>query len=214
MSGCFCDVRADKSQGLKSTSKPNFYRGLSARVWSEVVISHPSVLVVQSTIDARVYYYPSEKFTTSSPLLTETYAFIGGKYAFLPYPGVWYVWYDSATSGATVDVLTLDIGDASAAQAYMATGGYAVAAFTQVTLNTAAAQTVLAANPARKYALIQNNGTGPARFRWDGTAPTTTAGIQLLPGASYPFEGPELYRGLIQGIEVSGTPVIDVVEGV
>lgn len=213
MSGCFCDVRANK--GAKNlVAKPNFMSGLAARVWHEIPVAHAAIAEIQSVLDARVYFYPSEKFTTSSPVLTATYEAVGGKYGFLPYPELWYVWYDSATASATFDLNVLDFPNGCAARAYMQTGGYTVAAHSQVTLNTGAAQTVLAANAARKYALIQNNGTGPARFRWDGTAPTAAIGIQLLPGASYPFEGPELYRGLIKGIEVSGTPVIDVVEGV
>lgn len=56
---------------------------------------------------------------------------------------------------------------------------------------TAGGVTILAANSARKGAILVNTGTGNARVTLDGSAPTATHGIQLVPGASltlaYPF---------------------------
>lgn len=56
---------------------------------------------------------------------------------------------------------------------------------------TAGGVTVLAANSARKGAILINTGTGNARVTLDGSTPSATHGIQLVPGASltlaYPF---------------------------
>jgi hypothetical protein len=39
------------------------------------------------------------------------------------------------------------------------------------------------------FAVIQNNGSNPVRWRDDGTAPTTTVGMLLNPGAELDYNG-------------------------
>jgi len=79
----------------------------------------------------------------------------------------------------------------------------------------AVAVSVLAANPARKSAIIQNVGTGPVRVTLDGTAPTATRGLQLQPGQSVSLTQPYvpvlIVRAIREGAVSSSVAVVEVV---
>ena len=79
------------------------------------------------------------------------------------------------------------------------------AALTQVT-GVTSSQGILAANTARKEALIFNNSTANLFLAFTGTAATTAFTVKLAAGASYVLPTP-LYKGVISGIwdAVSGT---------
>jgi len=55
--------------------------------------------------------------------------------------------------------------------------------------------------------VIQNNGTGPVRWRDDGTAPTTTVGMVLPNGSELDYFG-EMTALLF--IAESGAPILDI----
>ena len=57
------------------------------------------------------------------------------------------------------------------------------------------------------YTVIQNNGTGPVRWRDDGTAPTTTVGMVLPNGSELDYFG-EMTALLF--IAESGAPILDI----
>lgn len=72
------------------------------------------------------------------------------------------------------------------------------AALTQVTGVTSSV-TILAANTARKEALIFNNSTANLFVAFTGTAATTAFTVKLAADASYVLPSP-LYKGIISGI--------------
>lgn len=90
-------------------------------------------------------------------------------------------------------------------------------AFTQGRASlTNVAQTLLAANAARRTLTIQNNDGGQAlRYTLGGTTPTASAGFRLLPGASVTIQG-YACTGAINAIMEAATAAtnnIEFVEG-
>ena len=79
----------------------------------------------------------------------------------------------------------------------------------------AVAVSVLAANVARKSAVIHNVGTGPVRVTVDGSVPTPTRGIQLQPGQSInltqPYVPVLIVRAIREGAVSSSVAVVEVV---
>lgn len=78
-----------------------------------------------------------------------------------------------------------------------------------------AAETVIAANAARKGFLVQNveaDGAQVARITWDGSTPTATLGTQLRPGAAVYMESPFCGVAAVQAIAESGTVTLHVTE--
>jgi hypothetical protein len=65
--------------------------------------------------------------------------------------------------------------------------------------NTVGGVLLLAANPARKSALVQNTGTAAIRAAI-GVAPTAARGVQLAAGATMRLERPYIPTGEIRGI--------------
>lgn len=68
---------------------------------------------------------------------------------------------------------------------------------------TAGGVTILAANAVRKGALIENAGTANCRVTIDGSAPTATHGIQLLPGGTLTLQYPYCPALIIKAIRES-----------
>lgn len=60
--------------------------------------------------------------------------------------------------------------------------------------------TLLAANPARKSALIINTGTAPMRVTTDGSAPTATHGKLLTEGSALSLASPYCPVKEVKGI--------------
>lgn len=92
------------------------------------------------------------------------------------------------------------------------TGG----AFTQAepaVTNAAGGVTVLAANPIRRYLLVQNNDAlANLRVTLDGTAPTAAHGIKLLPGGALELTNYSP-TGQVRVIADQATAAVTVVEG-
>jgi len=85
-----------------------------------------------------------------------------------------------------------------------------LAAATKITMPTS----VVPTNPggysqqtAVGLAIIQNNGTGAVRWRDDGTAPTSTVGMVLNPGAELDYTGD---IANIQFILAAAAPILDI----
>ena len=74
----------------------------------------------------------------------------------------------------------------------------ATAALSQVASNTSSV-TILAANTARKEALICNNSTANLYLAFTGTAAANAFTVKLAAGASYVLPT-TLYKGIISGI--------------
>ena len=86
--------------------------------------------------------------------------------------------------------------------------------FTQPAMSAVSA-TVLAANAARRYALIQNDGSADV-YIFLGTPAVAHTGIRLnAGGGSYEISSANgnLYAGIITGITAAGTPTLLVTEG-
>ena len=179
---------------------------LAAGAWSDISIKHPAVIIPLTPPTGQLYARPYDRGTSTTAATLQASAYVCGPVLRLSAPGVWRIWNAGTTA---VNCLVLD-----------ATGtvedswgdGYTVAIHSQVALAAAVATSVLAANAFRRYALIQNNGGGYARITWSGVNPTASTGIRLAPGAAYAFEGKQLVRSVIVGIEET-TTTIDVVEG-
>lgn len=107
----------------------------------------------------------------------------------------------------------------AALQYYADTGGGADSAditSTHTADNTVtnASETLLAANDARKGAIIQNtHGSENVRVRLDGGAATTTNGIQIRPGGLLTLSTPNCPKTAITGIREGSVDVtVHVVE--
>lgn len=61
--------------------------------------------------------------------------------------------------------------------------------YQQIANTTLAASSALTAPNGAKKAVIQNNGSQPARWRDDGQAPTASTGLRLPPGDELVYEG-------------------------
>lgn len=68
-----------------------------------------------------------------------------------------------------------------------------------------AAVQILAANPSRKQAIIQN--TGSANIRVGVIGVTATTGLRLTPNAVYTYTNPNVYQGAIYAIAESSSSV-------
>lgn len=195
--------RADRS-GQRSVEKPNPVSIKGG--WNRIPVIAPSTLVFLAPPQGSVYYRPFDMGDSTSQATLQATCFVAGPSIPLSAPGVWWVY----NAGTSVNGLMID-ATASIDKAWF--DGYLKAAFTRVDMNTAAAQTVLAANAYRRMVAIQNNGTTPVRLRWDGTDPTTATGFRLLGGQTLVMDCCELTRNQIRGIEESGTPQLEVIEG-
>jgi hypothetical protein len=83
---------------------------------------------------------------------------------------------------------------------------------TAATVTNASAQLV-AANSARKYLMIQNNGGGDIFLNFSGAAATTGNGVKLMPGMSWE-SGFYVPRAAVQAIgSIASNPNVIVVEG-
>jgi len=63
---------------------------------------------------------------------------------------------------------------------------------------------ILAADPTRRSVFLQNTGLGNARVVFDGSAPTSTHGLQMAPGDTVKLSGSDA-QALIKGIREAGT---------
>lgn len=70
---------------------------------------------------------------------------------------------------------------------------------------TAGGVTLLAANTARKSAMVQNVGSANIRVTYDGSAPTATHGIQLTPGATLRLSQPNVSQSAVKAIREGST---------
>lgn len=70
---------------------------------------------------------------------------------------------------------------------------------------------ILAANTARKGAIITNPGSVSVYIQQAATGVTTSNGFAIPPGAAFNIDEP-LYTGAISGIVASGTQVVTVAE--
>lgn len=196
--------RADEN-GSRKVVRPNPV-SLKGSDWTAVPVLKPSFLVPLSPPNGVLYARPFDRGDATSAATLQKTSYPGGPSLELSAPGVWYVY----NTGSTVQATMLD---ATGAILEDVVKGYGAAAQTQVTLNGGVAATVLAANPFRRMAAIQNNGSVAVRLRWDGTDPTAAVGFRLIPNTTYIMCGDELSRNLIRGIEESGAPILDIVEG-
>ena len=79
---------------------------------------------------------------------------------------------------------------------------------------TNASGQLLAANAARKYLLVQNNGTGDIYVTLDGTAATTANGVRLAAGGGTMELSTVVPSGAINAIgAIANNPNVVVVEG-
>lgn len=62
------------------------------------------------------------------------------------------------------------------------------------TIGAGAVVTALAANPARRGALVQNTGAGNIRLTEGSTAPTASIGFVIVPNAFYEVRGNDQVR--------------------
>ncbi len=86
-------------------------------------------------------------------------------------------------------------------------------AHTEVTVGVASTQ-IVAANPNRRYLLIQHVGTNPVFLRFDETAAVLNEGFRLTAGEIFEWPGPNnaLYREAVNGIVLAGTEDLLVAE--
>jgi len=219
-----CDAAAlpqARNDAVKRIQEPNLPTTVPKKEWTQFTTEHPGCLFkITTTIDAPVYLAPCRKLPGSSPDLTQAIPFVDGKHCIAPYPGDWYVWYDSSTPGASCKIQVSDYGDpgsAAAAAGGMGLEGYSVP--TQATVavtNVAGGVTVLAANPLRKYAMIVNLSSDTIWIAYGKAATLGTAGELPIIGAGSNLELSDraLWRGLIKGISSGGSSDVSVLEGV
>lgn len=114
--------------------------------------------------------------------------------------------YDKAPSGTVSG--TVAVSNLGATQ-----GAYSRAAIAAQDAVTAG--TILAANAARRYCLVQNNdATKYLRLRVDGTAPTTSTGIRIAPGGYWESSPGYAPNGAIKVIaETAGGIAVEALEG-
>jgi hypothetical protein len=72
-------------------------------------------------------------------------------------------------------------------------------------ITSAAAVAILAANPSRKQAIIQN--TGAANIRVGVAGVTATTGLRLTPNAVYTYTNPNIYQGALYAIAEAASSV-------
>lgn len=82
---------------------------------------------------------------------------------------------------------------------------------TQITV-TLSSTTLLAANPNRKYAHISNN-SGANIFIQYAVGANLNQGIKIPPNTLFTIESNNLWLGIINAIGVSGSQLIDILEG-
>ena len=80
------------------------------------------------------------------------------------------------------------------------------------TVDNVTAETVLAANTSRKYAMIQNNGATAIRVTISGATPTATMGIRVPAASALVIDQPFVTTGDIKAISESGSNAVAVVE--
>lgn len=67
--------------------------------------------------------------------------------------------------------------------------GYTPKGYQQIADATLAAATALTVPAGSTYAVVQNNGSQPVRYRDDGTDPTTTVGMRIPAGNTLTYDG-------------------------
>lgn len=79
--------------------------------------------------------------------------------------------------------------------------------------NAAGGVQVLAANPLRRYLLVQNNDAlANLRITVDGTPPTNTHGVRVVPGGSFELAG-YVPTGAVRVLADQATAAVTAVEG-
>lgn len=87
-------------------------------------------------------------------------------------------------------------------------------AFTQSTVNVGVASTsIAAANPQRRYLMLQNSDPVNAIRVKFGSAPTLASGLLIAAGGMLEFVGPYVPIGELFGICAAANPNIEVLEG-
>ena len=82
-----------------------------------------------------------------------------------------------------------------------------------IALGTASVTPVLADNPNRKGALIQNTGaTNPLRITLDGSDPSATKGILIAAGLTVTLSQPYCPTKVVRAIAVTGSTTVGVTE--
>ena len=198
--------------GTPRAGDPNSWQGPNpitfvANTWQELPHAHgPQTIVPLAPVNGVLWISPGRRGDATSDATLAATAYPSW---YTVAPGVYYAYWKPVVE-ANLQAAIFPRSYSGAVQPPT----YVRATHSQVTLNGGAAANVLAANALRQFALIQNNGSTSVRLTWGGTDPTTSTGIRLEAGSSIAFEGPQLHRALIRGIEESGAPVLDIVEGV
>lgn len=211
-----CPLACDPCHTPKLTPQeiPNrFNIGSATRVeWKAFAVPAPGWLIpVTVPLTAKLVGHPAKSFgnLTEATVARPDAVYSQGHGLYLHSAGEWHL---SPGVAAVIDVIYLS---ACGPEAFWANylDGYSVPVHTQVTAAAAAAD-LLAANRLRRYALFNNTGGGNVRIRFDGTDPTASVGIQILPGGSYEMAGKTLNRNLVRVIRETVDSTVDVVEGI
>ena len=122
--------------------------------------------------------------------------------AFIPGPGEWRIFNSGATA---VKAVVVDAYCGAAFAAFARTG-YGVPTHSVITLDATPVSTIVVAqNEFRSYLLLQSLSANTVKiFLALGPAASASSGIELQPGDSYEMAGPNLWRGVINGILASG----------
>lgn len=182
---------------------------LPSRVWTDISISVPSLLVPAGVPDAKIYAYP-RIIPTGTAAAANRYAPVSGIAPLLGVAGDWSIYSDSANS---LDMVVFDARDESTVSTYQKPG-YTVATHTAPVVAAGPASTTgLAGNINRKYALFVNDGSNVMYLNLGNTAVVNT-GIRInASGGSYEMMPGNMFYGAVNFIGTAAD-VLVVTEGI
>ena len=183
--------------------RPNKFH-FSSRIWQKLpYFPRAAILEATGTQAGRIWIAPFQPGLATSATTLFASAYSVGYGAIIPAPGEWFAYYDSA------DTLEVSIKETACT---VPLNGYSAATHGTPVSVTTADTSILAANNARRYLCIVNDGTVTVYVMFGAAA--TVSGIPLYPGGSYEMLEHELHRGTVRGITAAGTGTINVLEGV
>jgi hypothetical protein len=109
------------------------------------------------------------------------------------------------TTDADGDYSELQVSSTGRLRVTLDRSGTATDTADQTVDNTGGGVTILAANANRRGATVQNTGAATIRVTVDGTAPTTTKGLQLAAGAVLSLSMPDCPTSAIKAIREGGS---------
>ena len=168
-------------------------------VWESIVVDRPTILW-PLVLPRGVIYYAPNKLTGSTPVSATTNLSeslpqhsTGCGIVYLPTPGVWWLYYDGATS-TPIDCSRIDASDPGVASRYLSEPGCNdVNHFNLTGWIVGQSGTLVASNRLRKAIMVQNNSTNNVRISLRQVA-SVSVGLVLNPQGSVTLDGNTLSR--------------------